>query len=497
MSDFLFFQESPIVRVIGNSGRGLTSKALIGSVSPWIKELMGSLPQHWEHCIILPDIPGKDISGFLDSCIQNETSLEVSADVVDILKIDTAGASYNFLSRNEVSEYKNLHKEKLNDLKESQALIESDLIKNLKQEESRELTVKKDEAKSLNASVNQNDFYEKLLNTIVQSEEVQRESSINYIKKEDLSYNSEKQEEMSLITRPKNGRKSNVHKEIILNCENCELYFSTKLALERHKRMQGHATLKRELKPIKTKTKYSKRQLNRILKSSNIDEYDLDKIEGLISCDECNKKSASLQSLKIHKEKQHSVYHSCDYCEYSTKEERELQIHRLSVHGDDSLPCNMCDKKYKTSTILYRHKKTDHEGVRFPCDQCDYKAKSSQTLKLHFNSIHEKITVSCDICAKVYTHPRNLHQHKLSVHQGVVYMCDQCDYKGTQKRNLQCHIETVHDSIRHPCDQCEYRGTTKRKLRRHIQSRHNGTLNIAISIQKQGEIGTVKGETTI
>ena len=79
MTEFIFFKESPLdngeyngvrsrtwsnVCVVGLDGKGWTSGTLLSCLSPWMKDLLTSLPPHPDHCIILPDIPWKQITAF-------------------------------------------------------------------------------------------------------------------------------------------------------------------------------------------------------------------------------------------------------------------------------------------------------------------------------------------------------------------------------------------------------------------------------------------------
>jgi len=82
MPKSLFFQSSPLVRVVGQDRKGFTTHVLISLASPWVGELMSSISPHGEQCIILPDVAWKDISGLL---IQSESSKAMSDYLLDLL----------------------------------------------------------------------------------------------------------------------------------------------------------------------------------------------------------------------------------------------------------------------------------------------------------------------------------------------------------------------------------------------------------------------------
>ena len=75
MPECLFFQDSPLVRLVGQDGKGFSTQVLISLASPWMGELMSSISLHREQCIILPDVAWKDLSGLL---IQSEASKVLS-----------------------------------------------------------------------------------------------------------------------------------------------------------------------------------------------------------------------------------------------------------------------------------------------------------------------------------------------------------------------------------------------------------------------------------
>ena len=75
------------VKVVGKDGSGFTSDFFLAAASPWIKDLLSSVPSHMEHCIILPQFNWEDINDFLTGMVQIEPMWEVSNELGDLLKI--------------------------------------------------------------------------------------------------------------------------------------------------------------------------------------------------------------------------------------------------------------------------------------------------------------------------------------------------------------------------------------------------------------------------
>lgn len=583
MKENLFLSNSPLehssgqwenVLLVGLDGQGWTSQFLLASVSPWIEELVSSLPLHTDHCIILPDVTWKEVSAFFKSV---KLSWAESGDLADLFKVTPSGQFLEKDMEELVNSGENLvplHSESQNQecIQQNEQENVIDFIK--KEEDNLEIKYEdfKNESEKTTKALESNkkgaintkrkfmceqcgkyfssrysiirhrqQFGENCkkgvlmtpnnlacdrcgkqfscIGNIVRHKRQFGEKCIEINRKTVCEKCGAQYKKLYKLQKHKQKYGDNCTKELRvrkkydtkkhdLDCKICGKHFNRKANFRRHTKKQC-AKLKGKClqcqkeftkinlekhdctkiynygptKPVKSRKKeYSKDYIRKILKSPNIEFYNLDLIlknTPLISCEECEKKFITSYDLMRHKEKIHPIIYSCDYCEYSANEKRKLRMHHNENHKDILIPCNKCDKKCGDYRSLNKHIRIVHEGIRFPCDTCNYKAKCRVSLRNHINAIHKKLKLSCNQCDNKYTHPRNLRQHQKSEHEGIIYLCDKCDYKGTQNRSLQNHIQKVHEGINYQCDKCEYNGTNKRNFNTHIEKYHNEIKTIA------------------
>ena len=106
-----------------------------------------------------------------------------------------------------------------------------------------------------------------------------------------------------------------------------------------------------------------------------------------------------------------------------------------------TLSCNQCDLKFKTNDTLKIHKLGVHEGTKFPCVKCDYEAARKSCLRKHVKRMHEKNKLSvhsddddrfqCQKCNFKTSQKPDLQLHIRAVHEGVKHDYNQCEVKAT------------------------------------------------------------------
>ena len=193
MTENLFFINSPLehssgewhnVRVVGLDGQGWTSQLLLASVSPWIGELISSLPLHTDHCIILPDVTWKEVSALFKSM---KLSWAESGDLAELLKVSHSGQ----VLAEDVETIENISSIQ----SESQ---NQEYVQLIKQEQVND-SIKKEEDK------------------------VKIEPSNECVKYEYCTNESEK-----------TTKAMESNKKMDLECKNCEKHFTTKFSFKRH-----------------------------------------------------------------------------------------------------------------------------------------------------------------------------------------------------------------------------------------------------------------------
>ena len=84
-------------------------------------------------------------------------------------------------------------------------------------------------------------------------------------------------------------------------------------------------------------------------------------------CDQCEKKFATMQGLKMHTTNSHDQV--CELCSEEFSSTKEMQVHLKEKHpdcGDKNYKCTLCMKYFFLESSLENHK-ADHKCV---CDLC-------------------------------------------------------------------------------------------------------------------------------
>ena len=95
------------------------------------------------------------------------------------------------------------------------------------------------------------------------------------------------------------------------------------------------------------------------------------------TCQECNKKFKTKDTLKAHMDKIHAkeTPFSCSICERAFKRSFDLDRHfQLAHSGDRPYSCELCDKTFKLKSVLKKHEETHSKpsrfNKRFSCEKC-------------------------------------------------------------------------------------------------------------------------------
>jgi len=73
--------------IVGIDGKGLSHKVMLAAASPFLKELLETVPPYIEGCVILPDIERKYINQFLESISLPGQNFAVSESLANLLQL--------------------------------------------------------------------------------------------------------------------------------------------------------------------------------------------------------------------------------------------------------------------------------------------------------------------------------------------------------------------------------------------------------------------------
>ena len=135
----------------------------------------------------------------------------------------------------------------------------------------------------------------------------------------------------------------------------------------------------------------------------------------------------------------------------------------------EELKCEECDFKSESKRSIRMHKSKLHEPPLLSCTECNIKVKSKETLKYHRERKHKKFT--CENCDFTANTARNLKIHREKQHtKKQPLACQKCNYKGNSSVLLKAHINSKHALTK--CEFCEFSSSTPKDVRLHTLKNH-------------------------
>ena len=178
------------------------------------------------------------------------------------------------------------------------------------------------------------------------------------------------------------------------------------------------------------------------------------------------------------------VYH-CHYCSYKSKMRKYAYKHYYVMHKNKSR-CKICQLDFADTKQLRDHKKAEHDIVPrhrmiVKCQHCSFETDSRHRLNIHIHENHEShITHICDQCGAVFpirtllnSHMRRLHHPDKKLHK-----CEVCNYTNEKRSNVYSHRYKVH-SLLHPehnnvykCKKCPFSDVYQYLVKKHEDRSH-------------------------
>jgi len=197
-------------------------------------------------------------------------------------------------------------------------------------------------------------------------------------------------------------------------------------------------------------------------------------------CKECDFTAKSKikvykHTLVVHRGKQKDVI--CDKCDYKCLLKSDLKKHSQNVHSDQEHFCDQCEFKTHSINALRIHNLKKHtvqpKVEVFQCDYCAYQSKTKGQLQAHMDNKHLDNTYQCPQCDFQSKNKHTLSHHKRNIHDGIVHKCDFCDYSNPRRRPVETHMVAKHTNDRFACPHCSYTSNWSSDLVKH--SRGAGT----------------------
>ncbi|XP_072378905.1 uncharacterized protein [Diabrotica undecimpunctata] len=177
-------------------------------------------------------------------------------------------------------------------------------------------------------------------------------------------------------------------------------------------------------------------------------------------CTVCSKvfnfKNNLLTHMKTHESNPDKPY-TCPTCNKVFKTWNIYLKHR-KIHEGLRYKCDMCDKAFNRSDSLKCHKDDQHsldEANKVSCETCQKDFKNKKLLKMH-QITHLGNSYNCQHCSSVFTTQKYLKRHVKNLHTGYKdiqslvsdidkqYSCPKCNKKFKLRNSVERHIKNFH-----------------------------------------------------
>ena len=164
---------------------------------------------------------------------------------------------------------------------------------------------------------------------------------------------------------------------------------------------------------------------------SNLGRSHIDKVK--FKCDNCEVKFSTKKNLERHIKSIHQgLKFSCHICNYeaTTTKNWSLHTHIKVMHKaitEAQFKCEYCEVEFSIKNSLRVHTESVHFDAAFPCQNCDYVSANERTLQNHMKTKHGEMP------SKHNTTESGLNRHTTKKHlmlaMSYPYPCSLCEQK--------------------------------------------------------------------
>ncbi|XP_063698223.1 zinc finger protein 91-like [Culicoides brevitarsis] len=173
-----------------------------------------------------------------------------------------------------------------------------------------------------------------------------------------------------------------------------------------------------------------------------------------IQCDHCNYKTANRVSFFKHFQRMHSLDRvNCEICGNSVSR-IDLKRHNLTHENPSTknFMCERCSRTFKQERSLEVHRISCIGQVQFKlsnhkCDQCDHTTGTKKGLRNHKYSVHAPKDAQCPVCQKWMTKMKLSGHMRCHVKRIACVICEKSNFATSW--HLKVHILKVHPGNEH------------------------------------------------
>jgi hypothetical protein len=155
---------------------------------------------------------------------------------------------------------------------------------------------------------------------------------------------------------------------------------------------------------------------------------------------------------------------TCNQCPSTFTENKTLNRHIRTKHGNLSLKCEKCAFTTTRKDKLKTHIEAKHYLNKFKCPHCAFECARNDSLTRHIKAYHEvpenplEPTPNFDWVEDIEQEEREI----------VKYKCDKCNAEFKDRKNLNKHMKSVHAQEYFACEHCAQVFNRKDNLMRHL-----------------------------
>ena len=165
-------------------------------------------------------------------------------------------------------------------------------------------------------------------------------------------------------------------------------------------------------------------------------------------CEPCEKSLESVDVLHNQTETEQEHF-KCDKCDFETKHEKGLNIHKKRKHGQ-KLYCDLCEEQFdsKRDMKIHRHEHSfTNKGILDQaCNKCDFTSDIVETMEVHVGKGCSD-NFECGLCDQTF---ENLEILEIHLSTCEVYECgeslnNECFYRDKHLSEMKKHLLDSHE----------------------------------------------------
>ena len=139
----------------------------------------------------------------------------------------------------------------------------------------------------------------------------------------------------------------------------------------------------------------------------------------------------------------------CGVCNKSYSQKSKPRFHEKNVHEASvaETTCRICDKHLASTQSRKRHEAIVHGSVKpFQCEICNSSFSVKSNLEGHKRSTHGEETLKCQRCQSEFCYAFSLNEHKKKCESQNpnVFVCPVCDKRFKHECSMRAHDQSAH-----------------------------------------------------